>query len=163
MRKDSTTLIRKYLDDIKRLEAELALFRRKSMQLGEELKEARDDLQKDEEIFEEKMKEMKELQERNDLLEELLKDKLKVPEPVFAIDLERPSSPVAEEDKREDLEDTRASQQHLSEQLQSLEQNVQLKEELITELTRSEQEWGLARKQYQADEMHLSSLTCYLF
>eukprot|EP00913_Durusdinium_trenchii_P022692 g21311.t1 len=46
--------------------------------------------------------------------------------------------------------DTRASQQNLSEQLQSLEQHVLLKEELITELTRSEQEWGLARKQYQA-------------
>ena len=156
MRKDSTTLIRKYLDDIKRLEAELALFRRKSKQLGEELKEAREDLQKDEEIFEEKMKEMKELQERKDFLEELLKERVEQDlQQDLQQDLEKdlqhePTSPAVEEEKRGDLEDTRASQQHLSEQLQSLEQNVQLKEELITELTRSEQEWGLARKQYQA-------------
>ena len=59
MRKDSTTLIRKYLDEMKRLETELVLYRRRTKQLQEELKEARDDLQKDEEIFEEKMKEMK--------------------------------------------------------------------------------------------------------
>ena len=60
MRKDSTTLIRKYLDEMKRLEQELALYRRGNKQLKEELKEAKDDLQKDEEIFEEKMREMKE-------------------------------------------------------------------------------------------------------
>ncbi len=61
MRKDSTTLIRKYLDEIKRLETELALYRRRSKQLQEELKEANDALQKDEEIFEEKMIEMKDI------------------------------------------------------------------------------------------------------
>ena len=37
----------------------MAWYRRRTKQLQEELKEARDDLQKDEEIFEEKMKEMK--------------------------------------------------------------------------------------------------------
>lgn len=61
MRKDSTTLIRKYLDEIKRLETELALYRRRSKQLQEELREANDALQKDEEIFEEKMIEMKDI------------------------------------------------------------------------------------------------------
>ena len=64
MRKDSTTLIRKYLDEMKRLEQELALYRRGNKQLKEELKEAKDDLQKDEEIFEEKMREMKDFLER---------------------------------------------------------------------------------------------------
>lgn len=59
MRKDSKPLIRKYLDQINRLEDEMAWYRRRTKQLQEELKEARDDLQKDEEIFEEKMKEMK--------------------------------------------------------------------------------------------------------
>ena len=59
MRKDSTTLIRRYLDEMKRMETELALYRRRTRQLQEDLKEARDDLQKDEEIFEEKMREMK--------------------------------------------------------------------------------------------------------
>ena len=52
-------LIRKYLEEMKRLETELALYRRKAKEVSEELKEAKDDLQKDEEIFEEKMKEMK--------------------------------------------------------------------------------------------------------
>eukprot|EP00931_Biecheleriopsis_adriatica_P076220 TRINITY_DN49953_c0_g1_i1.p1 TRINITY_DN49953_c0_g1~~TRINITY_DN49953_c0_g1_i1.p1 ORF type:complete len:1308 (+),score=333.01 TRINITY_DN49953_c0_g1_i1:84-3926(+) len=71
MRRDSKKLIRKYLDDINRLETELALYRRRTNQLQEELREARDDLQKDEEIFEEKMREMKELTERNQYLEAL--------------------------------------------------------------------------------------------
>jgi len=171
MRKDSTTLIKKYLEEMKRLETELALYRRRAKQLQEELKEAHEALQKDEEIFEEKMREMKEISERNVRLEEMLKDR-KPASPqrqdapaVFAIrlgDLDdapsgRPSSPALpgsddadeKETTKPDLEDTRASQKHLSEQLQSLEQNVVLKEELISELTRSEHEWGLARKQYQ--------------
>ena len=59
MRKDSTTLIKKYLEEMKRLETELALYRRRAKQLQEELKEAHEALQKDEEIFEEKMREMK--------------------------------------------------------------------------------------------------------
>ncbi|CAE7366356.1 KIN4A [Symbiodinium natans] len=70
MRKDSTTLIRRYLDEMKRMETELALYRRRTRQLQEDLKEARDDLQKDEEIFEEKMREMKELTDRNAFLEQ---------------------------------------------------------------------------------------------
>eukprot|EP00435_Cladocopium_sp_Y103_P021684 s2547_g5.t1 len=171
MRKDSTTLIKKYLEEMKRLETELALYRRRAKQLQEELKEAHEALQKDEEIFEEKMREMKEISERNVRLEEMLKDR-KPTSPqrqdapaVFAIrlgDLDdapsgRPTSPALpgsddadeKETTKPDLEDTRASQKHLSEQLQSLEQNVVLKEELISELTRSEHEWGLARKQYQ--------------
>lgn len=69
MRKDSTLLIRKYLDDIKRLENELVGSRRKIKQLQEELLEANDDLRKDEEIFDEKMREMKVLQDRNVELE----------------------------------------------------------------------------------------------
>jgi len=169
MRKDSTTLIRKYLDEIKRLETELALYRRRSKQLQEELKEANDALQKDEEIFEEKMIEMKEIKNYNLRLEEMLKERnprspQRLDTPAVAIqlsDLEdaqmgRPTSPALPSDEAEgvettkpDLEDTRASQKHLSEQLESLEQNVVLKEELISELTRSEHEWGLARKQYQ--------------
>lgn len=44
---------------MKRLETELALYRRRAKQLQEELKEAHEALQKDEEIFEEKMREMK--------------------------------------------------------------------------------------------------------
>ena len=54
MRKDSTTLIKKYLEEMKRLETELALYRRRAKQLQEELKEAHEALQKDEEIIEEK-------------------------------------------------------------------------------------------------------------
>lgn len=169
MRKDSTILIRKYLEQISQLETDLGQFKRQNKELHNQLKEARDDLQKDEEIFEEKMKEMKELKERNAVLEEMMKEKLTSSSPqketlkegpsVFAIQLSDEldaqeemarGEPEEEEAKPQDLEDTRASQQNLSEQLQSLEQHVLLKEELITELTRSEQEWGLARKQYQA-------------
>lgn len=59
MRKDSTILIRKYLEQISQLETDLGQFKRQNKELHNQLKEARDDLQKDEEIFEEKMKEMK--------------------------------------------------------------------------------------------------------
>ncbi|CAE7040393.1 KIN4A [Symbiodinium sp. CCMP2592] len=185
MRKDSTTLIRKYLDEMKRLEQELALYRRGNKQLKEELKEAKDDLQKDEEIFEEKMREMKELTERNAFLEEMHRESKPLsPDSragskdgpnAFAIQLSElddgpglsstsPATPVpgpedAEVDMSKpcDLEDTRTSQQHLREQMQSLSQNVLLKEDLIEELTRSEREWGIARQQYQARMEQLQS------
>ncbi|CAE7745866.1 KIN4A [Symbiodinium pilosum] len=185
MRKDSTTLIRKYLDEMKRLETELVLYRRRTKQLQEELKEARDDLQKDEEIFEEKMKEMKELTDRNAYLEQEMQQEKKPHSPdsragskegsnFFAIQLSElddgpgmssasPATPVPGDDgdvdvsKPCDLEDTRASQQHLRQQMQSLSQNVLLKEDLIEELMRSEREWGIARQQYQARMEQLQS------
>ncbi|CAJ1352508.1 unnamed protein product [Effrenium voratum] len=174
MRKDSKPLIRKYLDQINRLEDEMAWYRRRTKQLQEELKEARDDLQKDEEIFEEKMKEMKDLQDRNATLEQELKEKsspMRKEPSLYAIQLSETDdasiagvhTPVAvpdetdAESKPPDLQDTRTSQQHLRDQLQSLSQNVLLKEDLIDELTRSEREWGVARKQYQARMEQLQS------
>mmetsp|Transcript_98105 Transcript_98105/g.194233 ORF Transcript_98105/g.194233 Transcript_98105/m.194233 type:complete len:1420 (+) Transcript_98105:41-4300(+) len=74
MRRDSTMLIRKYLDEIKRLETELALYRRRNKQLQEELQETRDDLRRDEEIFEEKVREMRALEGRNDALHSELQE-----------------------------------------------------------------------------------------
>lgn len=64
MRRDSTLLIRKYLEEIRRLESELVLYKRRTKLLQEELREAKEDLQKDEEIFQEKMQEMKALAEK---------------------------------------------------------------------------------------------------
>lgn len=83
MRKDSSVLIRKYLDEIKslesqktKLETELVLYRRRTRQLQEELREAREDLQKDEDIFAEKMQEMKALKLQNEELETELRNLL---------------------------------------------------------------------------------------
>eukprot|EP00930_Biecheleria_cincta_P046553 TRINITY_DN32108_c0_g1_i1.p1 TRINITY_DN32108_c0_g1~~TRINITY_DN32108_c0_g1_i1.p1 ORF type:complete len:1252 (-),score=305.27 TRINITY_DN32108_c0_g1_i1:70-3825(-) len=169
VRRDSAPLIRKYLDEMHRLETEVALHRRRTKQLQDELKEARDDLQKDEEIFEEKMREMKDLADRNERLEAELRELRAEPHGAIskdannyaiqlftASDAEASSSrheeserPVSTTNAEDQLDESCTSRKLLEEQLQSLSQSVRLKEDLIEELTRSEQEWGVAKAKYQ--------------
>jgi len=186
MRRDSTLLIRKYLDEMKRLETELTLYRRRTKQLEEEVREAKDDLQKDEEIFEEKCAELKVLADQNEELRtelwEAMQSHSRVDSARGESMLERPSRRTSwvegmDESRPEDSElglggqsadetirgelresrTSRSAQQRLEQELQILGQNVTVKEELIRELVHSEREWGATKAQYQQRMEQLQS------
>eukprot|EP00928_Gymnodinium_smaydae_P012075 TRINITY_DN14398_c3_g1_i1.p1 TRINITY_DN14398_c3_g1~~TRINITY_DN14398_c3_g1_i1.p1 ORF type:complete len:1472 (-),score=390.41 TRINITY_DN14398_c3_g1_i1:135-4550(-) len=212
-RKDAMPLVRKYLDDIKRLEervrsleSDLAQKRKESKRLRDELAEAKEDLQKDEEIFEEKMEELKLLVERNRALEaenqeltayrtgggrpasvaslggasaiaalrqplatqiedgdEVLTDEPPLPPEVRRsrgaggdrtggrdrAALDASSDGTALNGIQAQLAESHGTQAQLETELRTLAQNVSLKEDQINELVRSEQEWSLAKAQYQ--------------
>jgi chromosome segregation ATPase len=193
MRKDAAPLLRKYLDEIQRLESDVVMYRRRSQQLAKELQQAQDDLHNDEEIFEEKMREMKDLADRNEQLVEALEkqarertsaaepaplkngfgsndsrslaarledsDEVRTEEP----DVSRPGSAgglchgapsgILEDHVdgavQAELQDSLNAQRSLEQEMQQLTQNVSLKEELISELVRSESEWSVTKAQYQ--------------
>lgn len=160
VRRDSTMLIKKYLDEMSRLETELALYRRKTKQLEDELREAKDDLQKDEDIFEEKMHEMRALADQNEQLrnrlweasqaggnwatERALENRGGACSASLISEMQ-----ATDEAARIELQDTQVSQQQLERELQTLAQNVAVKEELIQELVHSEREWASTKAQYQ--------------
>lgn len=179
MRRDSTSLIRSYLEEIRRLENETAQQKRRMEQLQEELVEARGDLQKDEEIFEDKMRGVRSLEEENASLKaELQEVSLAFPSRniggfsrsasadvsvasvsmdvqdgkerrTFPTDGEVTVEDQVDEAVRVELEESREAQHQMEQELQTLDLDTQLKKDLMSELTRSEKEWGTAKAQYQ--------------
>jgi len=168
MRRDSTVLIKKYLDEMARLETEIALYRRRTKQLEDELREARDDLQKDEEIFEEKMQEMEALAGHNEMLKNELWEISQVAisqadgvgdphsvargmdtKSVGGGDSVDQHSGWPDEEVRADLQESQVTQQRLERELHVLSQNVSVKEDLIRDLVHSEREWAVTKAQYQ--------------